>query len=111
MQLNSVASIKNFKDLTTYSASKAATYSITQGLKEELAKKGISVLSVHPGPIATDMAVTGGMMDIAEPTSVVSEGIVSYLKQGKFHLFPDTMAKEFETAYASYAENVVEAVS
>lgn len=110
VQLNSVASIKNFTALTTYSASKAATYSITQGLKEELAEKSISVLSVHPGPIATSMAETGGMLEIAEPTSVVSEGIVSHLKQGKFHLFPDTMAKEFEGAYASFAKNVVEAV-
>jgi len=110
VQLNSVASIKNFTALTTYSASKAATYSITQGLKEELAEKDISVLSVHPGPIATSMAETGGMIEIAEPTSVVSEGIVSYLKQGKFHLFPDSMAKEFESAYAGFAQNVVEAV-
>ena len=110
VQLNSVASIKNFTALTTYSASKAATYSITQGLKDELAEKGISVLSVHPGPIATNMAETGGMLEIAEPTSVVSEGIVSHLKQGKFHLFPDSMAKEFEGAYAGFAENVVEAV-
>ena len=111
VQLNSVASIKNFTDLTTYSASKAATYSITQGLKEEFNGKGITVLSVHPGPIATSMAETAGMIEIAEPTSVVSEGIVSYLKQGKFHLFPDTMAKEFEQAYSSFAQNVVEAVN
>lgn len=111
VQLNSVASIKNFTGLTTYSASKAATYSITQGLKEELAERGISVLSVHPGPIATSMAEKGGMIEVAEPTSVVSEGIVNYLKQGKFHLFPDTMAKEFENAYTSFAQNVVEAVN
>ena len=111
VQLNSVASIKNFKEVTTYSASKAAAYSITQGLKEEFAEKGITVLSVHPGPIATGMAENAGMLEIAEPTSVVSEGIVSHLKQGKFHLFPDTVAKEFESAYTDYAQNVVEAVS
>ncbi|MEW7996485.1 MAG: SDR family NAD(P)-dependent oxidoreductase, partial [Candidatus Thiodiazotropha endolucinida] len=32
VQLNSVASMKNFADFATYSASKAASYSITQGL-------------------------------------------------------------------------------
>jgi hypothetical protein len=26
-----------------------------------------------------------------------------------FHVFPDTMAKQFESAYKSYAENIVEA--
>jgi hypothetical protein len=57
------------------------------------------------------MADNAGMLEIAEPTSVVSEGIVSHLKQGKFHLFPDTMAKEFESSYNDYAQNVVEAVS
>ncbi|MGH1485208.1 MAG: SDR family oxidoreductase [Cellvibrionaceae bacterium] len=109
VQLNSVASIKNFGDFTTYSASKAATYSITQGLKEQLTPKNIQVLSVHPGPIATNMANDAGLSEIAEPTSVVSEGIVSSLKSGQFHLFPDTMAKQFEAAYQSYAENIIEA--
>ncbi|MCO7224891.1 SDR family oxidoreductase [Pleionea sp. CnH1-48] len=108
VQLNSVASIKNFLGLTTYSASKAATYSITQGLREELSDKGIAVLSVHPGPIDTNMAATGGMTDIAEPTSVVSEGIVAALKAGDFHLFPDSMAKDFGQAFHSYAKEIIE---
>ncbi len=109
VQLNSVASIKNFAPFTTYSASKAATYSITQGLKDVLAEKGIQVLSVHPGPIATDMADDAGMGEVAEPVSVVSDGIVASLKSGDFHLFPDTMAKQFGGAYQSYAENIIEA--
>ena len=111
VQLNSVASIKNFTDLTTYSASKAASYSITQGLKEALAPKNIQVLSVHPGPIATDMAAQAGMEGMGEPVTVVAEGIVESLKAGAFHLFPDSMAKQFEAGYKSYAENVIEAVA
>lgn len=109
VQLNSVASIKNFAPFTTYSASKAATYSITQGLKDALAEKNIQVLSVHPGPIATDMADDAGMGEMAEPASLVSDGIVAALKSGEFHLFPDTMARQFGEAYQSYAENIIEA--
>ena len=109
IQLNSVASIKNFGSFTTYSASKAAAYSITQGLKESLTPKGIHVLSVHPGPIATDMAHNAGMGEMAEPVNVVADGIVQALEKGQFHLFPDTMAKEFESAYNNYAVNVIEA--
>ncbi|TQV88762.1 SDR family oxidoreductase [Aliikangiella coralliicola] len=109
VQLNSVASIKNFVDLTSYSASKAAAYSVTQGLKETFKPRGIAVLSVHPGPIATDMSDQAGFGEVAEPTSLVSEGIVNALKAGSFHLFPDSVAKEFESAYQSYAENVIEA--
>ncbi|WP_198402035.1 hypothetical protein [Shewanella benthica] len=36
-------------------------------------------MSVHPGPINTDMAAQGGMTEVAEPTSVVAEGIVTSL--------------------------------
>ena len=43
------------------------------------------------------------------PASVVSEGIVEALKDGAFHSFPDTMAKEFEAAYSNFAKTIVEA--
>lgn len=109
VQLNSVASLKNFSKFATYSASKAAAYSITQGLKDELKPKNIHVLSVHPGPIATDMGSKAGFDDVAEATSVVSEGIVDALKAGDFHLFPDTMAKQFYDGYRDFAQNVIEA--
>src|SRR5262249_43812902 len=61
VQLNSVASLKSFADFATYSASKAAAYSITQGLREKLKPQGTLVVSVHPGPIATDMADAAGL--------------------------------------------------
>ena len=109
VQINSVASLKNFSSLSTYSISKAASYSITQGLKDALVEKGITVLSVHPGPIATDMANDAGIGDKAESASLVSEGIVNALKEGVFHLFPDSRAKEIGAAYKSYAANVIEA--
>lgn len=106
VQLNSVASIKNFPPLSTYSASKAAAYSLTQGLRVEFDAKGVQVLSVHPGPIETDMAKAAGFPQMS-PASVVSEGIVKALADGEFHLFPDDMAKMFEGAYQSFSENIV----
>lgn len=109
VQLNSVASLKNFAGFTTYSASKAASYSVTQGLRELLSEQGTNVLSVHPGPIATNMATDAGLTEIAEPASLVSDGIVEALKAGEFHLFPDTMAKQIGGAYQSFAESVIEA--
>ena len=109
VQLNSLASIKCFADFTTYSASKAAAYSITQALRELLGQQGTAVLSVHPGPITTDMSDAAGMSEIAEPPSLVAEGIIAALKAGDFHLFPDSMAKQFWGAYQSFAENIVEA--
>jgi short-subunit dehydrogenase len=106
VQMNSVASIKNFPHLSTYSASKAASYSLTQGLRADLGEKGVNILSVHPGPIDTEMASKAGF-DNPSSTENVSEGIVKALEKGDFHLFPDEMAKEIEKAYQGFSENVV----
>lgn len=110
VQMNSVTSMKTFLDFTTYSASKAACYAITQGLKESLEPKGIQVLSVHPGPVATDMGVKAGIAEIGAPISVISEGILESLKKGEFHSFPDVMAQEIGGAYESFAKNIIEPV-
>lgn len=109
VQLNSVASLKSFPDFATYSASKAASYSITQALKWILADSGIQVVSVHPGPIATDMAQAAGLGEIAESPTLVADVILDALAHDKFHAYPDTMAKQVGAAYANFAKNVVEA--
>jgi NAD(P)-dependent dehydrogenase (short-subunit alcohol dehydrogenase family) len=109
VQLNSVASLKNFPDFATYSATKAAAYSITQALQAQLSGEGILVVSVHPGPIATDMGRDAGLEEIAEPPSLVADAIIEALENAKFHAFPDTLAKQFGEAYASFATNVIEA--
>ena len=106
VQLNSVASIKNFTPFSTYSASKAAAYSLTQGLQESWEDLGIQVLSVHPGPIATDMAKQAGF-DEADTTEVVAKGIVQALEKGDFLLFPDQVAQQIQTAYQDFANNVI----
>ena len=52
----SIAAFVNIPALGGYCASKAALFSLTQGIRIELAPKGIAVHSVNPGPIDTDMA-------------------------------------------------------
>ncbi len=108
-QLNSVVSMKSFVGFATYSASKAAAYSMTQSLREALKAQGTHVLSVHPGPIATDMGDAAGLTAIAESPTLVGEAIVAALAAGEFHVWPDSMAKQIGAAYRSYAEGVVEA--
>ncbi len=109
IQLNSLASIKSFAPFATYCASKSAAYSITQALRDLLAEQGTTVVSVHPGPIATDMAIDAGIGEIAEPASLVADSILVALKAGDFHAFPDSMAKQFESQYQGFAENIVNA--
>lgn len=108
VQINSIASLRSFPEFATYPASKAAAYSFTQALRPVFEEQGTAVLSVHPGPIDTDMAAKSGIID-SEPPSVVSEGIITALKEGDFHLFPDSMAKGFEKAYHNFAEGIIEA--
>jgi len=108
VQLNSVASMKNFADFATYSASKAAAYSITQGLRDVLKAQGTQVVSVHPGPIATDMADSAGLGEIAEPAELVAQAIIEAIESGEFHAFPDSMAKQIGAVYRDFAVNVVE---
>ncbi|QDV20166.1 3-oxoacyl-[acyl-carrier-protein] reductase FabG [Gimesia panareensis] len=108
VQLNSVASLKTFPDFTTYCASKAAAYAVTQALKDQLKEQGTQVVSVHPGPIATDMGHDAGFDEIAEPPELVADGIVSALQSGEFHVFPDSLAKEMGSAYESFAKTVIE---
>lgn len=109
VQLNSVASLKCSSNFATHSACKAAAYSITQALHELLGRQGTAVLSVHPGLIATGMSDAAGLAGLAEPASLVAEGIIAALKTGEFHLFPDSMAKRIGNAYRSFSESVIEA--
>lgn len=109
VQLNSVASLKSFPDFATYSASKAAAYSITQALKDILKEQNTHVVSVHPGPIDTDMAKEAGIGDIAESPEVVATAIIHAIQNQEFHAFPDAFAKEVGKAYNAFAENIIEA--
>lgn len=109
VQLNSIVSMKSFADMATYSASKAASYSITQALRDVLKEQGTQVVSVHPGPIATDMAVQAGIDEIAEPAELVPQAIIAALSADEFHAFPDSMAKQVGSAYQDFATNIVEA--
>lgn len=109
VQLNSVASLKCSANFATHSATKAAAYSITQALHELLGQQGTAVLSVHPGLIATGMSDAAGLAGRAEPASVVGDSIITALKKGEFHLFPDSMAKRIGIAYRGFSESVIEA--
>ena len=108
VQMNSLASLKNFLPFTGYSASKAAAFSVTQGLREAWAEQGTQVISVLAGPVKTDMSESAGMADGAPPASVVAEGIQAALKSGDFFVYPDEMAKGVAKIYEPFAQNVLE---
>ena len=107
VQMNSLASIKNFLPFTGYSASKAAAYSVTQGLREEWSGQGTQVISVIAGAIKTDMSDSAGMGKGAPPPSIVADGILAALKSGDFFVYPDEVAQQVAELYNPFAQKVL----
>lgn len=93
VNLNSVASFKSFPFSPTYCASKAAAYSITQGIRNELAPQGTFVVSVFPGPVDTDMAEDLDFPKIAP--SYVAQKIVAAIHEEHAFCFPDPFSLDF----------------
>ena len=106
--MNSLASLKNFLTFTGYSASKAAAFSVTQGLRDAWAEQGTQVISVIAGPIKTDMADSAGMGEGAPPASLVADGVLSALKSGDFFVYPDDVAQNVGQVYAPFAQGVLQ---
>lgn len=93
INLASVASLANFPVLGSYSASKAAVHSLTQGIRAELAAQGTHVMGVYPGPIDTDMAAEFEAEKTAP--SEVAKAVLSGLSEKAEDIYPDPMAVEF----------------
>jgi NAD(P)-dependent dehydrogenase (short-subunit alcohol dehydrogenase family) len=114
VQINSVASMRcAVANMSTYSASKAASFSITQALRDELGARGVHVISVHPGPINIYMiADLPALVAVAPPTETVAESLIDAIRSSTdlppFLVYPDQMAKGLGKAYESYAKLVIE---
>lgn len=97
VNLSSIAAHVNFPVLGSYSASKAAVHSLTQGVRAELAAQGTHVAGVYPGPVDTDMAASFPMDKTAPNT--VAKAVLNGIEAGEEDIYPDPMAAEMHTAY------------
>jgi len=102
----SVAGLVNFPILLSYSASKAALHSLTQGLRAGLKGQGIQVFGIYPGPVDTDMAKAIPMDKT--PAKEVAEAILQGLAAGTEDIFPDRMARQFGEAFLKSPKAVEE---
>ena len=96
----SIASLVNFPLGPTYSASKAASHSLTQGQRRDL--QSSLVVGVYPGPIDTDMA-KGVPMD-KTPPSGVAKAVIDALTDGTEDVFPDQMAVQLHEGWKADAK-------
>lgn len=99
VNLVSVAGLVNMPLFFTYSASKAAVHSITQGLRLLLSAQGTQVSGVYPGPVDTDMA-TEVPFEKTSP-AVVANAILDGVAAGSEDIYPDGMAQHVGTTYAT----------
>lgn len=102
INISSIAGISNFPSIGTYSISKAAMHSYSEGLRADLKQDAIAVMCVYPGPTDTRMA-EGMEMDKPTPVSV-SEKAFAALSEGQLEVFPDDFAKQM---YATFLESPV----
>ncbi|MFK7810535.1 MAG: SDR family oxidoreductase [Saprospiraceae bacterium] len=104
VNISSLAGLGNMPMIGTYSVSKAAVHSLTQGMRAELADHNTLVVGVYPGAIDTKM--TAEMeMDKDTPQNV-AKNIVNALEAGKEDVFPDAMSEQVENFYASNPKGV-----
>lgn len=100
----SIGGLSNFPMAATYSASKAAAHSMTQGMRAELAPQGVSVFGVYPGPIDTDMAA-GIDMEKESPAYVASR-VFDGMESGIEDITTDRFADQFVAGLKADAKAV-----
>jgi len=100
----SVGGLTNYPFVATYSASKAAAHSLTQGLRAELAAQGTLVCGVYPGPIDTDM-VKDVPMEKTSPDHVAGK-VYEAITQGIEDIFPDPYSVDFGAKWRKNAKDV-----
>ncbi len=99
VNIGSVASLASFPPFLTYSMSKAAVHSLTQGTRAHLAKQGTKVFGVYPGPIDTDMAkdLPFEKMSPLDAANAILRGVDA----GTEEILPDPVAQQIGGLYAT----------
>lgn len=97
VNLLSIYALSNFAPHGTYSASKAAAFSLSQCLRAEMAGAGIRVINVFPGPI--DDEWNQALPPPKLSPSVVANAIVKALKDGVEDVYPGDVAQEWLSKY------------
>lgn len=89
----SIGGLSPFPLAATYSASKAALYSLTQSVRIEMIRQGIPVFGVYPGPIDTDMSDSIEVKK--ESPANVALRVFDGMEQGVEDITTDALADTF----------------
>jgi short-subunit dehydrogenase len=100
----SIAARVNMPFIASYSASKAAAASLTQGLRGELRHHGTHVVGVYPGPVDTDMAASLPVDKVA--AADVARAALDAVESGTDDVYPDPYAADTARRLAADAKAV-----
>ncbi len=92
VNLLSIASVVNVPVFSSYSASKAALYSLTQGIRSELAQQETLVVGVFPGPVDTAMSENVPLEKVS--VSQIAAATLQAIEQGIEDVIPDSVAQQ-----------------
>lgn len=93
VNLLSIYALSNFPPHGTFSASKAAAYSLAQCLRAEMRPAGIRVINVFPGPIDDDW--NQHMPPPKLTPEALAAAIVKALRDGVEDVYPGDVAQEW----------------
>ena len=93
VNLLSIYALANFPPHGTFSASKAAAYSLAQCLRAEMRPAGVRVVNVFPGPIDDEW---NQLMPPPKVTpAALAKAVVSALRDGVEDVYPGDVAQEW----------------
>lgn len=94
--LNSLSAVSwvSFPGLPGYSASKAAAWSLTDGLRRELAEQRTNLLALHMGPVETQMG-SHFPLDKVTPAQVVTAALDG-IEEGATEVLADQVARDIK---------------
>jgi len=100
----SILSLVNLPASGSYSVSKAAAYSMNQGVRAELASQQTKVIGVMPGEVDTDMAKE--FEGPKEKPLDIAEAAIKAVEDGVEDVFPGDMAQAVSQGHAQDAKAV-----
>ncbi|MFG1783835.1 SDR family NAD(P)-dependent oxidoreductase [Rhodococcus oryzae] len=101
LNILSTASWVNLPQLPGYSVSKAAAFSLTQGLRAHLANRGVQVRAAMVGVVDTDM--TQGFAGPKSSSASVAARIFDGLDRGDDEIFPDAASAQIAETWRASA--------
>jgi NAD(P)-dependent dehydrogenase (short-subunit alcohol dehydrogenase family)/uncharacterized OB-fold protein len=93
----SIYALANYPPHATFSASKAAAYSLAQCLRAEMRPAAIRVLNVFPGPIDDEWNQTLQPPKLAP--EALSRAVVTALRDGLEDIYPGDVAQEWHAKW------------